>query len=172
MTPGNDAHGPSPAPREQRPGATTRKGQFVSLLLGAIWFALLAAIISAVTGTRFMAAFASLLALGLGCGAVSLAWMVRWAAHTETRFDRFSLGSLFFLTFYLATFSAAVRWLVITGADHLRAADPPGIRAFASVGAGLLVVVAVSVPIVWGMLDGLIWFAVDVLRWVKRRRTK
>jgi uncharacterized membrane protein YidH (DUF202 family) len=133
---------------------------------------LLATIVSAVTGTRFVVAFASILTLGLGCGAVSLAWMLRSATEAETQFDRFSLGSLFFLTFYFAVFSAAVRWLVVTAAEHLRAAEPPGIRVFASVGVGMLLAVMASVPIVLAMLDALIWIAVDVLRWRNRRRTR
>lgn len=144
----------------------------------------MAAGVSQVTGQSFFGAYLALLCSALFASAVALAWLIRWASKKENRERQFGLGSLFFIITLLAIYFAGMSAIMRGMAWHETARLPAGTRqppAWLIVPLGIYcsVLILISVPLVMGIVEALMWFAVwlvrrpathRVVRWLLLRR--
>jgi hypothetical protein len=165
-------------PVESRPHTPWGAPLLFRFLGGLCYLAFVAFVLSAVTTVAFGPMFLAVLAGAAFCTGLALFWMTRWAMREDGRPRQFSLGSLFFLTTFVAIYLAAVRWLVVNlrwpSSSGPPAADEQS-RLFIGVGIGCLFLAAISIPIVLGMAEALVWFGVWLVRrpvlrrWLSRR---
>jgi uncharacterized membrane protein len=127
------------------------------LLVGLGWLAIVASVVSAATAIPFPRVFAVILAYALICSGLGLAWLTLWAERKDSRLGQFTIGSLLFLTVFVAIFFGGVRWIV---------ALSPFRDKFGSILLPSLVAVVCSVSPVLGMTEALLWLAV----WCIKRR--
>lgn len=140
------------------------RGLIAGRLIGGFgWLALLAFVSSALTKTNFVPVFAIVCAGALASGALALAWLTLWAQRENSLARQFTIGSLLFATCFAAIFFAAVRWLGSNLAFLPQRTSPAGSTYF-GVAIGCLLVFAISIPIVFGMLDSLLRLAIWLLR--------
>lgn len=133
------------------------------LIGGFAWLALLAWLASMATETDFLPVLAITCGGALASGAIALAWLTLWAQRENSLAGQFTIGSLLFATCLAAIFFAAVRWLGSNLAFLPERASPSGSTYFGVAVAGLLAL-AISIPIVFGMLDSLLRIAIWLLR--------
>ena len=141
----------------------------VRFLGGLCYLALVAVLLSGVTTVAFWPMFLAVLAGAAFCTGLALFWLTRWAVREDGRPRQFSLGSLFFLTTFVAIYCAVVRWLVVNSWPRLSSPPPAG-EQFLWVGIGCLFLAAISIPIVFGMAESLVWFGVWLVRHPRVRR--
>ena len=140
----------------QPPSRATRVVRFAG---GIAWLAFVALLAAMYTQTAFAPAFAIVLGGALACGVLALAWLTLWAQRRNSIAGQFTIGSLLFATCFAAVFFAAVRWLGANWAFGPRHASPSGASYF-GIAVGCLLVLAISIPIVFGMLEALLRLAI------------
>ena len=126
---------------------------------GIAWLAFVALFAAMYTRTAFAPVFAVVLGGALACGVLALAWLTLWAQRRNSIAGQFTIGSLLFATSFAAIFFAAVRWLGTNWAFGPRPASPSGASYF-GIAVGCLIVLAISIPIVFGMLESLLRLAI------------
>jgi hypothetical protein len=139
------------------PTASRRAGSFFG---GLAWLCLLAFVLSAVLQASFWAVLLGLFLVMLLVGGLAFWWLTLWALRKDGRLGQFGIGSLLFLTLFVAIYLSAVRWLI----TMLPGAPVQGC-SFLIVALIGLVPVAISIPILLPMLDAILWAAV----WLKNR---
>lgn len=133
-------------------------------LLGAIaWLALVALLAAASTQSNFASVFAVVIAGALASGVLALAWLTLWAQRQNSLPGQFTIGSLMFATCFAAIFLAAVRWLGSNLAFLSPRSSPSG-SVYIGVAFGCLLILAISIPIVFGMFDALMRLAIWFMR--------
>lgn len=133
-------------------------------LLGAIaWLAFVALLAAASTESNFTPVFAVVISGALACGVLALAWLTLWAQRQNSLPGQFTIGSLLFATCFAAIFFAAVRWLGSNLAFLSPRSSPSG-SVYIGVAFGCLLILAISIPIVFGMFDALLRMAIWLLR--------
>lgn len=133
-------------------------------LVGAVaWLAFIALLAAAGTHTAFAPVFAVVLAGALACGVLALAWLTLWAQRQNSLPGQFTIASLLFATCFAAIFFAAVRWLGSNLAFIPPRSSPSG-SVYLGVAFSSLLIVAISIPIVLGMLDALLRMAIWFMR--------
>lgn len=133
-------------------------------VVGAVaWLAFVAALAAASTQAAFAPVFAVVMAGALACGVLTLAWLTLWAQRQNSLPGQFTIGSLLFATCFAAIFFAAVRWLGSNLAFVPPRSSPSG-SVYFGVAFSCLLIVAISIPIVLGMLDALLRIAIWFIR--------
>ncbi len=155
---------------------SSRSRLWCRFFAGLSYLALISWVLCAVTERHFLTVFAAVVFGSLFCSGLALAWMTLWAVRKDSRLGQFGLGSLFFLTAFVALYCAAVRWVVI----EIESNSTLPVRRdelFLPVAIGGLLASIVAVPLVAGMTESLLWFAVWTVRrplirrlLIKRRR--
>jgi hypothetical protein len=118
-----------------------------------------------------------MLALALGGGAIAVLWLARWAERAAPG-GRFGIASLLLLMVYIAAFLASVRWCLIATQQARQQGFPkaestvelePTLLEFAMTSLFGLVILYISLPILLGLLDSVMWSAVWLLKrpWFK-----
>jgi hypothetical protein len=142
-----------------------------------LWVAVWAGLVALATHTSFWIIMPAMLGLALGGGAIAVFWMARWAER-DAPGGQFGIASLFLLMVYVAAFLSCVRWsLVATQRASLQryhnaelAVDlEPNLFEFAMASLFGLVMLYISLPILLGLLDSVMWFAVWLIKrpWFK-----
>ncbi len=132
--------------------------RWLRLVMGLGWFLLISLFVSGATNRDLLPVFAVVSGGGLGLGVLGLVWLSLWAQARKRDFDQFHLGSILFLTVYVAAFAASVRWLA--GG----ALETEGPWIVLPIGVFCLFAAILSVPIVLGMLESLLRGAVWCMR--------
>lgn len=147
-----------------KPFQPPTRGLLAGRLGGAVaWLAFVAALATGLTESNFAAVFAVVFAGALACGVLALAWLTLWAQRENSLPGQFTIGSLLFATCFAAIFFAAVRWLGSNLAFMPQRSTTPG-SVYFGVAIGSLLVLAISVPIVFGMFDALLRMALWFIR--------
>lgn len=137
-----------------------------------VWIAIWAGLVSLATQKSFAIVMPSMLVLALGGGAIAVFWLARWAERAAPG-GQFGIASLFLLMVYIAAFLASVRWCL--SATHqarqqrfpnaeLSAELEPNLLEFAMTSLFGLVILYISLPILLGLLDSVMWSAVWLLK--------
>jgi hypothetical protein len=147
------------------PRGLSRRGR---ALLGLAYLALVAAGLSEAIGQPFGVTF-----LAVFCGAVftsglAIWWMTLWARRKEARAGQFTIGSLLFLTAFVAIYFSAISWLV--SLLPRGPGRPPDGSVFVWAAVTMGVVALFSIPFVLFVADGLVWAAVWVVSHPRVRR--
>jgi hypothetical protein len=136
---------------------------------GLAWLAMLAAIFSSMTNSSFFLMFAALVTGAVFTAGLAVVWLARWAVRENARPGQFSIGSLLFLTVFVAIYFGAVRWL----ASHLPGNPLHSYQnavVYLPISIFCLLAALLSAPIVLGMLDVLLRLAVSSLEFPPIRR--
>ena len=168
---------PPPAARTKIAVDPNRRRLSWQFIWGMLWIAAWASLVSLATQTPFWIIMPAMLALALGGGAIALFWFARWAER-DAPSGQFGIASLFLLMVYIAAFLASVRWcLVATHQARLQrfptAELPselePTLFEFAMTAMFGSVMLYISLPILLGLLDSVMWSAVWLLKrpWFK-----
>jgi hypothetical protein len=142
-----------------------------------LWIAIWAGLVSLATQTSFAIIMPSMLALALGGGATAVFWLARWVER-DAPGGQFGIASLLLLMVYIASFLASVRWCLIVTHQarqprfpktELTAELEPTLLEFAMTSLFGLVILYVSLPILLGLLDSVMWSTVWLLKrpWFK-----
>jgi hypothetical protein len=142
-----------------------------------VWIAIWAGLVSLATQTSFAIVMPSMLALALGGGAIAVFWLARWAERAG-RGGQFGIASLFLLMVYVAAFLGSVRWCLVATHQARQPRFPkaeltpelePTLLEFAMTSLFGLVILYISLPILLGLLDSVMWSAVWLLKrpWFK-----
>jgi hypothetical protein len=142
-----------------------------------LWIAIWAGLVSLATQTSFAIVMPCMVALALSGGAIAVFWLARWAER-DAPGGQFGIASLLLLVVYIASFLAAVRWcLIVThqarqqrfSKAELTADLEPSLLEFAMTSLFGLVTLYISLPILLGLLDSVMWSAVWLLKrpWFK-----
>ena len=154
---------------------TSRRRLWFQFLAGLFYLAIVSVILCVATGRPFAVIMAAVVVTSLLCSGLVLLWLTLWAVRKDSRLGQFGIGSLFFLTVFVALYFSAVRWVVQeiernpTELKHLEGTFPPVAIT------GLFVVYA-GIPFVARMTESLMWFAVwlvrrpSIKRFLARRR--
>jgi cation transport ATPase len=146
--------------------------------LGLAYLALVALVFSGMTGADFLRTLLAVLFGATVCATLAVAWLVRSSLSKQARPRQFSLGSLFFLTTFVAIYLAVVRWLVVEAMLSGRVQPNEAWMAFAAFAVVSLFVAALSAGILLRMTETLVWLAVWLVRlprvrgWLSRRRAR
>ena len=144
---------------------TSRTRLWLRLLAGLLYLSLVSAILSDVTGHHFLPVLVGVIAGALFCSSLALVWLTLWAVRRDSRLGQFGIGSLFFLTLFVAMYFGLVRWLVV--ALESNQGPPEGAQSlFVRLAIFSLGPMLFSIPFVLGVTESLLWLAV----WVLRRR--
>jgi hypothetical protein len=154
-----------------------RRRLWWQFVFGMLWIAVWAGLVSLATQTPFWIVMPALLGLALVGGAIALFWMARWAER-DAPGGQFGIASLFLLIVYIATFLSCVRWsLVATRQARLQrfptaelTADlEPTLFEFSMASLFGLGMLYISLPLLLGLLDSVMWSAVWLLKrpWFK-----
>ncbi len=151
--------------------ATRREPPWHRFVLGVAWLALVTGSLQVLTGLGFWVIFAGVLGSALISGGLALWWLGLWASRPGFRLGQFGIGSLLFLTVFVALYLGAARWLtdaaqwnVPSTGNHVRAASSSG--SFVSVTVLLFILAASSIPACLAVTEGVLWAAV----WLVQRR--
>jgi hypothetical protein len=130
---------------------------------GIAWLAFLAWLVSVYTRTPFGPVFAVVSGGTMLAACLALAWLTLWAGRRNSLPGQFTIGSLLFATCFAANFFAAVRWI---GAALEHAHDLPsgGGWLFLPVALAVSIAAAISIPIVFGMLNSMLRFGIWSMR--------
>jgi len=165
---------------------TGRTALWFRFLTGFGYLALVAYILSGLTGRDFLIVFPAVVCGALFCSAVVLFMLTRWALREESRMGQFGIGTMLILTGLVSMYFATVRWLMVgrspgSGEDSgflgiaLGSGENLGFLGIALV---CLVLAVVAIPFVLGMAESLVWFAVwtvrrpAVRRWLSSKRPR
>ncbi len=155
---------PRPAAGTSPPSRSRLLKQFG---IGLIWFVLLAVNVTILTGTHVLIVLSAMLAVSLVVGGLTIWWLAERVSQADFRPGRFSIASLMLFMVFVGGFLALVRWLVLATAARNRHIEPISAFVFLVSGVGTLLVCLISVQLVAGMLDSLVWWAIG---WLRRRR--
>jgi hypothetical protein len=173
--PGETANEPTPeaVPQSRGEGASSGLPSFRDLpparrlwlqfAQGIFYLAVVATILSGMSGQGFWRVLVAALLAALFTTAVLLAWSVRWALRDEGRPWQFSLGSLVLLTALAAAYFGAIRWLVVNSRPRPYVSP---LAQFIEVGLVCFFLAMVSIPCLARMAESLVWLAA----WLVRRR--
>jgi hypothetical protein len=142
-----------------------------------LWITIWAGLVSLATQTSFAIVMPAMLALALGGGAIAVFWVARWAER-DVPGGQFGIASLFLLMVYIAAFLASVRWCLIATHQGRQQRFPkaeltdelePTLLEFAMTSLFGLVILYISLPILLGLLDSVMWSVVWLLKrpWFK-----
>lgn len=92
---------------DPRPSAAR---QWLNFIKGSAYLAGVSFLASSILRYPFAPTFAAVAAGTLSCSAVALVWITLWAQRRESRLGQFGIGSLLFLTLFVAVFCATVRF--------------------------------------------------------------
>ncbi len=148
---------------------THRRLLWLRFLAGVVWLGSFAGLLSDLTRLSFWAVFAGVLSASLISGSLALWWLGLWATRPGSRLGQFGIGSLLFLTAFVAIYLGAVRWLVIGAQRNLSArgdgADfAPEMDLFAAIAVTVLILAAFSIPALVVLTEGVLWAAVWLVR--------
>lgn len=143
---------------------------------GLFWLFVSAVPLSMLTGHSIPVMLAMLFVGSLFCAGLVLWWMTLWASRRESRLGQFGIGSLLFVTLFVAMFLGFVRWLVSEGKAYGTVAAGEEDMAFLIIAPAFLIWSGVSLGILPGMVEAVLWGAVWFLkrpvvrRWFRRKR--
>jgi hypothetical protein len=138
-------------------------GRWARFLAGIASLAYVAGVVSSMTSSSFPGVFVCVLAGALVCSGLMLAWLTLWASRRDSRVGQFGIGSLLFLSVFVAMFFSAARWIITASSAQIGwSADRWEPFAFVTIGG--LVVVAVLTPFVLGMTEAILWAVVWLIR--------
>ena len=168
---------PPPAACATSADIPNRRRLWWQFVWGMVWIAIWAGLVSLATQTSFAIVMPSMLALALGGGAIAVFWLARWAECAAPG-GQFGIASLFLLMVYIAAFLASVRWCLIATHQGRQQRFPkaeltselePTLLEFAMTSLFGLVILYISLPILLGLLDSVMWSAVWLLKrpWFK-----
>jgi len=132
-----------------------------------VYFASLAWGLSMITQTPFVWVLPGLFGVVFLYGVLTLVWLTTWAHHEDGRLGQFRIGSLFFLTAFVAIFFSVVRWMTVRICT-LREISPgsdDALAMFAAIAIGTLGVALTTVKPVLFVIDALL----HVGNWLIRR---
>ena len=163
--------------RESPGNAASRRRLCWQFIWGMLWIAAWAGLVSLATMTPFWIIMPAMLALALGGGAIALFWLARWAER-DAPSGQFGIASLFLLMVYIAAFLSSLRWCLIASHQARQRRFPtaelstdlePTLLEFAMTSLFGLVMLYISLPILLGLLDSVMWSAVWLLKrpWFK-----
>ncbi len=135
--------------------------------IGLTWFALLAVNVTILTGTHFLIVLPAMLFVSLVVGGLTIWWLAERVSRADFRPGRFSIASLMLFMVFVGGYLALMRWLVLATAARIRHVEPVSALTFLVSGVGTLLVCLISVQLVAGMLDSLVWWAMG---WLRHRR--
>jgi hypothetical protein len=155
----------------------TRRRLCWQFIWGMLWIAAWAVLVSLATQTPFWIIIPAMLALSLGGGALAVFWLARWAER-DAPSGQFGIASLFLLMVYIAAFLSSVRWCLVAAHQARLQRFPtaelptdlePTLLEFAMTSLFGLVMLYISLPILLGLLDSVMWSAVWLLKqpWFK-----
>lgn len=151
--------------------------RFTRFLFGLVYLAFISSMIAQGTRQPFWVIFAVVFSGAVFTCGLALWWLTLWALRKDARWGQFGLGSLLFLTAFVAIYFSAVRWLVTMLPNVQRAATLPNIApqdtqpwAFLQIAMWGLIIVVVSIPYMLVMTDGLLWAAVWLVKQPALRR--
>jgi hypothetical protein len=137
-----------------------------------LWLSIWAGLVSFSTDTPFWLVLLAVFFLAVGGGAVAVFWMARWAERNEPG-GQFSIASLFLAMVYAAVFLSCIRWTLVASQQarlnrfpttRLGEGLEPTLFEFAMTSLFALAMLYVSLPIVLGLLDSVMWFVVWLIK--------
>ena len=144
---------------------TSRARLWRRFFAGLLCLGVVALFLSEATGHRFLVVLVAVVGGALIWSSLGLVWLTLWALRKDSRLGQFGLGSLFFLTLFVALYLGLVRWTVVAIEQNSAwPVDNDGL--FVSVAVAWLFALIVAAPFVLGMTESLLWFVV----WILRRR--
>ena len=145
---------------------TSRRRLWFRFLAGLFYLSVVSAILWVATGRPFAVVMAAVVVMALLCSGLALLWLTLWAVRKDSRLGQFGIGSLFFLTALVALYFSAVRWVALEIGENPWQPQPAD-ELFLPVAVGGLLFACLGVPLMMGMTESLMWFAV----WLVRRPT-
>ena len=134
-------------------------------LVGMLYLAVVAAFLSGATGYHFLLMLPAVVGGTVFCSSLALLWLTLWALRKDSRLGQFGLGSLLFLTLFVALYAGLVRWLVVA-IGRARAQTGGDGDLFVQIAVVCLLPLLIAIPFVLRMTESLLWLAV----WILRRR--
>ena len=145
-----------------------RRRLWFRFLAGLAYTAFIANFFSACTDCTYPFAFAAVLGIFFVCGGLGLWWLTLWARQKDARRGQFGIGSLLFLTVFVAMFFGIVRWIVVRSSQQWPQADSIGV--FCIVAVICLLLACLSIPFVLCMGEAVLWAAVWFVKQPQVRR--
>ena len=144
---------------------TSRARLWLQFFLGLLYLGVVAGLLSIATWHPFVVVLVAVIGGALSCSILALTWLTLWAVRRDSRIGQYGIGSLLFLTVFVALYFGLVRWTAdaIGQNPHVQVSRE---EVLTSVALMCLCASILAVPFVLGMTESLLWFAV----WVLRRR--
>jgi hypothetical protein len=166
--------GPGSAVQDQ--GSFREPGRlrlWLQLIAAMAWLAIVAALLTAMSGYPFVVVYAATVCGALGTCALALRWLLSWAMNAEEPRKQFRLASIFYFMTLAAIYLAAIRWVVVqieTPMVEQGVREPLPWEAVVGIAVGLTFFLLVTLPWVLHLAESLMWLAVWLVRWPPMRR--
>jgi hypothetical protein len=144
---------------------TSRARLWFQFFLGLFYLSVVAGMLSGATRHPFVIVLVAVIGGALSCSILALTWLTLWAVRRDSRIGQYGIGSLLFLTVFVALYFGLVRWTADAIGQNPHVQVSRG-EVLTSVAIVCLITSILAVPFVLGMTESLVWFAV----WVLRRR--
>jgi hypothetical protein len=150
-----------------RKGPPSRLGRRGRFLVGLFYLGLVAQMLSIAIQQPFWVTLSAVLCGAVFTSGLAIWWLTRWALRKDARPGQFTIGSLMFLTAFVALYFSAISSLV--SLLPLGSARPPQGSVFAWAGLAMGVLALVSIPFVLFVADGIVWAGVWVVKRLRPR---
>jgi len=147
------------------PPRLSRRGRF---LVGLFYLGFVAQILSNAIRQPFWVTFSAVLCGAVFTSGLAIWWLTLWALRKDAQPGQFTIGSLMFLTAFVALYFSAISWLV--SLLPLGSASSPRGSVFAWAALAMGVLGLISIPFVLFVADGIVWAGVWVVKRLGTRR--